>query len=277
MAKKNILSDEQKIILINKYLEGNSIRELQKITGLCRQTISKILKNENIKIRDNSINSRKYFCNEDYFEEIDTEHKAYWLGFIYADGYIVSKKNNYSQKIGITLNSKDENHIKKFKNDINATNPIKRYIGSGYNPNGEFSKILITSQKLVDDLKTKGVIENKTKIITFPTEDIVPKELIPHFIRGYLDGDGCICFNKYVSNKCQINFTGTYEFLYGINLFFQKNNVITSHNGAYELKYSGTNEAFRILNILYENATIFLDRKYIKVKDFVNNMVKTRV
>ena len=30
----------------------------------------------------------KYVYNKDYFEKINTSEKAYWLGFLYADGCI---------------------------------------------------------------------------------------------------------------------------------------------------------------------------------------------
>ena len=40
---------------------------------------------------------RKHFFNENYFENIDTEEKYYWLGVVSADGCIVksSKYNSY--------------------------------------------------------------------------------------------------------------------------------------------------------------------------------------
>ena len=142
----NITFNKNKII--SKYKNGISIRKLSIEYNHCRKTISKLLKENNINIRDNSISLRKYYHDEDYFETIDSEEKAYWLGFIYADGFVESKRINSNQKFGITLNNIDYDHLLKFKKSINATNPIKEYKGSGYNKDGIFVKILLTSKKL---------------------------------------------------------------------------------------------------------------------------------
>ncbi|MTK11827.1 MAG: hypothetical protein F8N39_06990, partial [Clostridiaceae bacterium] len=195
MAGKYQMLQEELDTIINSYLSGKSLREMEKETLHCRSYLSKVLKANGINIRDNTSNSRKYTHNENFFEGINNELNAYWLGFIYADGFIESKRKNCGQKFGITLNSIDEEHLYKFKSHIAATNPIKHYLASGYNPNGNFSKILITSQKTVEDLKRLGVKENKTLNLTFPDDKKVSNCLIRHFIRGYFDGDGTIYFS----------------------------------------------------------------------------------
>ena len=136
----------------------------------------------------------------------------------------------------------------------------------------------MTSQKTVDDLKEKGVIELKTYDITFPTFEQVPEHLIHHFIRGYFDGDGSICYGiQNNTRRWQINFTGTYLLLEGINKFFNKTNKLYKHNNAFELKYTGTNQLLNIINILYKDATIYLDRKYDLIQDFIKNTTKVGV
>ena len=118
MSKKRIFSDQEKQYIITEYNNGKSLRKLEKELHVSRRILSTMLQKEKVTIRNNTINSRKYFHNENYFEKIDTEEKAYWLGFIYADGYIESKRKNSSQKFGITLNAKDINHLEKFKISI---------------------------------------------------------------------------------------------------------------------------------------------------------------
>lgn len=277
MAAKLIFSEEEKQTIISLYQAGTSLRQLEKELGHTRKTLSKLLKEENVTIKDNTINSRRYQHQEDYFKIINTEDKAYWLGFIYADGFIESKRKHGAQKLGITLSNVDKEHLVKFKTAIKATNPVLDYQGSGYNQAGMFSKILLTSNQTVDDLKALGVIENKTYDLTFP--DFIDESLLHHFVRGYFDGDGSI--NYYTTStgyrKYQIGFTGSLEMIEGLNKFFNKECSIRKKGNAYQVNYGGVNEVHKILERMYDHATVCLDRKKVKVDDFIKNMVKTRV
>ena len=64
---------------------------------------------------------RKYNCNYDYFKEIDTEDKSYWLGFLYADGSIHKTKHT----IDLVLSINEKEHLYKFNNYLESTYPIK--------------------------------------------------------------------------------------------------------------------------------------------------------
>lgn len=277
MPKKMVLSDNQIKEIIALYESGATLRQLEKDLSISRKILSRILKENQIHIKDNTINSRRYFHNEDFFEVIDTEEKAYWLGFIYADGFIESKRSHGAQKVGITLSSIDHSHLEKFKESIEATNPVLQYKGSGYNSEGTFSKILLTSDKTVNDLKQLGVVENKTYNLEFPT--FIKEDLLHHFVRGYFDGDGSI--NYYTTptgyKKYQIGFTGSFKMIQGLNKFFSKECSIRQKGNAYQVNFGGVNEVHKIINIMYKDATIYLDRKYEKVDSFIKNMAKARV
>ena len=257
MAKKLILSEEKLAKAIKMYEEGNSLRSISTTLGHSRGAITKILKENNVSIRTTKETSRRYTHNFDYFEVIDTQEKAYWLGFIYADGFIESKRKHGEQKVGITLSVKDKNHLEKFKASIQATNPILDYTGGGFDPEAVFSKILLTSQKTVDDLKRHGVIENKTFILTFPD---LEKELVPHFIRGYFDGDGTISIYE---DAFKFGFSGNLEFLTSVKNFFPESKAqIEKDKNIYCFRIGGTKKAFKMLHTIYEDANIFLDRKH---------------
>ena len=275
MGRKINLTEQQIKDICDFYIQGKSSIELAKMYNKTASSIGGLLRRRNIPIRSNKQNSRKYSHNEDYFKVIDSEEKAYWLGFIMADGYITSKSKQESQRFGITLSLKDINHLEKFKKCIQATNPIKTYQASesNYNSNTLYSRILITSQKTVDDLKDKGVVENKTNILKFPTEEQVPKELIPHFIRGYLDGDGCISISNRKKRKkieYSIKILGTECFLNGIKNFIElKTSIKISQyytrkvgQTVKALEFSGNRQVKYFLDLLYQNATIYLDRKH---------------
>ena len=275
MGRKINLTEQQIKDICDFYIQGKSSIELAKMYNKTASSIGGLLRRRKVPIRSNKQNSRRYFHNENYFKVIDTEEKAYWLGFLYADGYITSKNNQESQRFGITLSSKDIDHLEKFKKCIQATNPIKTYQASesSYNLDTVYSRILITSQKTVDDLKDKGVVENKTNILKFPTEEQVPKELIPHFIRGYFDGDGCISIcnrEKRKTIEYSIKILGTESFLNGIKNFIELNTSIkifkyyTRKIGqtVKSLEFSGNKQVKCFLDLLYKDATIYLDRKY---------------
>lgn len=69
---------------------------MQKIAqqvGISAGSVSKILRENNIPIRTNS-QYLAYAFNEGFFDVIDNEAKAYWLGFIYADGYIARRSGS---------------------------------------------------------------------------------------------------------------------------------------------------------------------------------------
>ena len=98
----NKVNDEIKQKIIEEYLNNKSLRKIEEEYGVSRNTISKFLEKNNIKTTTGN-HYRKYFHQEDFFENINTEEKAYWLGFMFADGYISEKRNGYGQDLfGIT-------------------------------------------------------------------------------------------------------------------------------------------------------------------------------
>ncbi len=134
-------------------------------------------------------------------------------------------------------------------------------------------------KNLKKDLIKQGCLENKSLILKFPTEEQVPKHLIHHFIRGYIDGDGCYVLkkNKYIGkNKVTISYgvsieiVGTKNFCEGYinSLELHKNKIHSLHkkeNGVKRVMYGGK-YSLKIINKIYNNATIYLDRKYEKIK-----------
>lgn len=111
----------------DEYLKGVSVSKLAKKYDLTKQYIYRWFYNLNLPLRSNQINSKKYHFNENYFESIDTPNKAYWLGFIYADGYIVSKRKHGNRKLGLSLNIQDINHLEKLNKCLESDVDIKHY------------------------------------------------------------------------------------------------------------------------------------------------------
>ncbi len=184
MSKK-IYSDKQIISFHKQYLEEQiSIATFSKNKNLSYYSLWKGFKRLNLKIIPNEFAKRKFPVNDNYFEIIDTEEKAYILGFIYADGCNHEK----AHRLEISLAKKDEDilikiskillngnvNIKEYKTKLNRQNKIGLYI---------------VSQKICNDLSVLGCVPKKTFILKFP---ILPSNLLHHFIRGYFDGDGML-------------------------------------------------------------------------------------
>jgi hypothetical protein len=138
--------------------------------------------------------TRWHYFNVDYFEKIDTEDKAYFLGFIIADGNIGENSNS------ISIIQKDPYILYEFKKYI-------EFSGDIYLPykNRNICTINFSSSKTKNDLSKLGVFSNKTYTIKYPD---IPEELQNHFIRGVFDGDGCIFIRK-IADGYQSGFTIT--------------------------------------------------------------------
>lgn len=97
--------------IIEKYNAGISGIEIAKKLNVKPYVIYRILNKHNVKTRSNKVNSRKFYCDENSFSEINSEESAYWLGFMYADGYVT--KEGY---VGLALSIIDKDHLEKFNN-----------------------------------------------------------------------------------------------------------------------------------------------------------------
>ena len=248
------------------------VKIIPKLQGKRPSVIYGILKRKGIESHrkcsltdEQRLNRRKYNVNDSYFEKIDTEHKAYWLGFIYADGFI----NTTEDVIGISLSKEDINHLEKFKDDVEFTGPIHNYKGKGF-IEIDYVRIVIRSKQMKQNLISLGVYENKTDILKFPTLNQVPKELIYHFIRGYIDGDGSITYGHIQKNgnkNYSIKITGTLDIIQSIQHVLNTNVKLEQrypdrNTDNWSLTIGGNKQVERILDLLYGNANVFLDRKY---------------
>ena len=210
-----------------------------------------------------SQNGKKYTYNESIFQTIDTEEKAYWLGFLYADGSVT---NGDRYVLELSLQQKDKKHLEKFQVFLNTDALIKDKQIHLNDKTYLACVIQINNKSIVTDLITLGCTPKKSLTIMFPSDNIVPNKLQHHFIRGYIDGDGSIT-NKYRS--CMIEILGTEEFL---TRFIQKWGLpirtFRKHGKAYGYIINKKEYTIPFLRKVYGNATIYLDRKYKKVVEF---------
>ena len=250
-----------------EYLKNNyqtkTYKELSKeLNGRTKTAID-------LKINKLGLHKNKYNYNHDFFENIDTEEKAYWLGFFYADGCVSINKITNSGECCIKLYKGDYRHLQKFNKSLNGNIPLSfdTAICSFNNKPQESCSIRCYSIKMANDLISHGCIPNKTFYITVPNID---KSLMNHFIRGFFDGDGCICTASKKRKTLGINFCSASEdFLIGLRKHLYSigiNSYIVDekNTSTYRLYIKGIKNVDNMWNYMFDNATIFLDRKFEK-------------
>jgi hypothetical protein len=206
--------------------------------------------------------------NHDFFDLINSEEKAYWLGFLYADGNL-AKSRWYTS---LMLSKKDEAHLEKFAL-IFAAEVKDLVVRSGFKPNSQASYVRINSTLIWDSLYQKGLVPKKS------CEDIssvfknIPPDLMNHFIRGIFDGDGCASLQKGKRFKIHqpiLRFTGNRPTLEKIleilsaELGLSKNKkfpLANKKSQTVSLSWGGKNIVSKIFRWMYADALTFLERK----------------
>lgn len=283
MSKKKVYNKDEIDKIINLYKENNTLKEISKIFNTKPDKISKILKQNNIQIKKTSdyydskhfATNKKYIFDEDYFEIINENHKAYWLGFLYADGHVrLNKSKNGSYKGGtveIGLKNDDSYHLFNFLFFLKGNVPVKLKNVKLNDKIYPSCRLNLNSVKMANDLIKHGCVERKSLILKFPYN--LDNNLLSHFIRGYIDGDGCIAFYTYeLNDSFHVSLLGTFEFLSGVKSTLENNNIECSNvkseeSKAFCLRIYGRDNLTNLYNYLYKDAEVFLGRKYEKFKN----------
>lgn len=217
--------------------------------------VSKVLKEAGLK--NNQIAARTYPLDEDFFEKIDTEDKAYFLGLITTDGCV------HRNMLIISLQERDRHILEELQKAVKTTTPIKTKTGKrGYKNSKPQSRFEIFSGKIFNDLGFLGVHPNKTFTIKPWFGD---KELQRHYWRGCVDGDGSVLIDK--NKRTTLSLAGNLEivtaFKAWVNTFFPNDNKIRPTKSIYVYSVNGIN-ALTVARELYKNSTVKLNRKYLK-------------
>lgn len=222
---------------------------------------------------------RKYELNEKYFDNVDTEDKAYFLGFLFADGY-----NNIKKKaVCLSLKEDDKDILLKLNNLIQPTKPLfyidMSPINRGYENSKNQYRLTISSVYMSDKLASIGCGSNKTNSLYFP--NYLKDSLIHHFVRGYFDGDGSVSngITPRVDIISTISFLGALQTILKNQLDFNITKLNRRRkdveNEVRSLQISGFNQCIKFKEWLYKDATIFLERKKKVFDDKYNNKKET--
>lgn len=259
---KKEFSQEQIADIIKKYTkEYLSLRKISELYKVSRKVITRIIKENNISIRKTN---HTYQASYNTFHIIDSAEKAYWLGFLAADGCIYKRENSSAGNfVVLNIHRKDRGQLEKFRDFMNSNAKIIDHVqNEGFSNNTPMSKIYFYSNQMVEDLICLGVGPRKS--LTLKPPKIDPQYYLP-FILGYFDGDGSIF--KTQQNIFGIDFVGTKEILEWINDLLNISHTMGKRNpndgkNNYYIRCGGTNKPYRILKQLYESVSTHLDRKF---------------
>ncbi len=247
--------------IIQLYAQGWGYKKIAKKIGCDYTSIGLLLKRNGIKTREGG-GQAKHEIDDDFFSVINTEAKAYWLGFILADGAIYETGH-----VLIGLARVDHIHLEKLLKSVQSTSSIKQYTKKR---GTQMSTARLFSKKMVSDLNALGLRPRKTFTDHSQLIDAIPKDLARHFWRGVIDGDGSVyeCAN----GRCGINLTGTEttcqkfeEFVAGLGL---RKMGWNTRKSSYCVTIARKKDLIALLEA-YGNSNVYLERKQAKYKEIV--------
>lgn len=232
--------------VIDLYRTGLYTTDIDSILNLRKGVSQYLLNKSNVTLRHRGPKSK--IGNENYFDLIDSEEKAYFLGYIMADGNVSIINSQYSLKIHIAIQDRDI--VDKFLKAINSSNKTKVKLNS----NSYY--VSLTSVHMCKGLIDLGVIPNKTGK-EYISKDI-PKDLIRHYVRGVFDGDGITDISRKRSG-----FVGSINIINNILEILNENLTTFRAGKNKKVVYflGGKKFSKKLYDYLYEDSTIWLERK----------------
>jgi len=249
-CNSNNLLKDKKDEVIQLYLAGKSQHEIARILGFSQPNIGNLLKKENIKLHE-----WKYFVDESFFNNIDSEEKAYILGWLYSDCSV-----DNSGKFRIQILATDGYILEWIKKQLLYDGPI--FDIPARNNSRPQKALIINRKSITDKLINYGCNTNKSNILQFPTFDKIPQELFHHFLRGHFD------------KKFNVNITSSVPFCKGLQKYCNDLNIQSSlyfHKNVGKLFF---NKSAKIdfLNHIYKDSSICLERKRAKYIQFLEKV-----
>lgn len=251
------LSKKQETEIKEKYLHSQSLISLQQEYNISYDRIKNILKN------CEEISSAKRLnpnLNENYFSEINSFEKAYWLGWIISDGAIINQPEKSKFQLELTLKQEDEDILHLLEKDLGVVNKV--YTSAIY-----YKRFSLGCKKIIQDLEKLGITQNKTFSVKVPAFD---KKYNSAFIRGIFDGDGGFTtYTRASGQQCiELSFCGNQYIVEWILQTLLQDipnltpNKITKENSIKRIRWSSKKDINLLKNYLYNNCDIhYLKRK----------------
>ncbi len=258
MSKKK--SQQYLKYLQNRINSGVHPDKVANLLNIQPTSITSILRRNNLNIEYKGKHKSNKIINTKVFRNIKTEEEAYYLGFIQADGCIHILRNNYRLIIEIQVN--DSYILNKLSNLLLNKTDVK------YISKKNHSLFYLSSKEIYTNLTRYGILPNKTYLnYSFP---YLPEELMPHFIRGYFDGDGCVYTKKQRYNWVSaVSFTGHYNFISSLEAYLKSRNILFTkvrtkqkkHQFDSVFEFEKKQDIKNLYTFMYKDANIYLTRK----------------
>lgn len=252
------------------YLSGISCTKIGVKFNLYHKQVREIL--DELNVPKSNKCRRKHTLDENYFDVINTQNKAYILGLLYADGY------NSMDKLSIRLQLQEDDReiLEKIRLELKSDKELNfiqcdnKIASNGYISKNMY-QLEVYSKHMCEQLEKYGMPQNKSLILKFP--EWLSEDLYSHFLRGYFDGDGSYChrIDPKWGERDLITFTSTNDFCMKAKEIINKCVMSTgggiydcsSHNGITKvLSFSGKTQTENILKWMYKDANLFMKRKY---------------
>lgn len=274
-VRQDIASLVSKEILEEAYNRLGSLKSIGRELEITADSIADYMDKFGLDYKKKIIHS----CDHDFFSR-DNEETFYVAGFMAADGCVKDRKGKYGNtrpEVYIGLAQTDKDHLEKIKQLMKAETPIRDFLIKNSKRNPKWndtwkSEICITSKQMVEDLKRFNIVPRKSLIYTMP-EWLKTHNLKYHFLRGYNDGDGSFYIPKLkngrVAEQIYFSMRGTPQFLTDVRYILEqecdleeRNKDIRISSGHGVLEYGGNGIVGKIVDYLYQDATVYLTRKY---------------
>lgn len=216
--------------------------------------------------------TRKYTLNETFFGDIVTEEQAYWLGFLMADGCIVTNRTGVPTGMRLLVAEVDREHLIKLRASLRSNAPITNVDNHGH----PAVALRVYSRRMASDLVRHGCVVRKTNGHPTPT---LPEAIKHHFYRGYFDGDGSINYQASCSSW-HWRVVGYPTFIAELQAWLiervrvgrTKLETYKTTSKVVTVGYRGGVQVERIMRELYLDATVWLSRKYDRFLTLINRI-----
>ncbi len=254
-------------LMRREYDKGEKSQDIAAKWGISKAAVWRYLKSVGCEMRPSR---RRHHIDEKFFDVIDTEAKAYFLGLLYADGY-----NSGKNVVEISLQERDKEILEAFQQHVGHAGKLGYRIRKGHRDGFDRQnqyRLALCSNHMAVKLTEHGCGPRKSSTLEFPT--CVPDQLVRHFVRGYFDGDGMICLHK--SGKYTIpivNFISSKMFIAGLRKVINRElgflPPIRRHHSVMEiwnLNFRCGKRARLIRSFMYDNSSpdLRLKRKWEK-------------
>lgn len=272
-VRQDVASIVSKEILEEAYARLGTLKAVGRELKIDPESVTRYMKKFGLEYQHQLI----YNCDHDFFSR-ENEETFYVAGFIAADGCVKDRKGKYGgirPEMAIGLSKEDKPFLEQLRQLMKAETPVRDFLVKNSKRNPEWndtwkSDLVITSQKMCDDLRRFNIVPRKSLTYTFP-EWMKTHPLKHHFIRGYNDGDGSFYTSLppgKLTEQIYFSMRGTPAFLKIVRDILEaecdleeRHKCIRISSGHGVLEYGGNGIISKIADYLYQDATIYLPRK----------------